>query len=98
MESLERVRSVREAVLMLKPEYRAVIVLRHFMDCSYEDAAEGDTSGDPNGYELTPEQAAAVMADPDIAPPEDTLPAAVASALDDTNSTSSSTDGTVPGP
>ena len=33
-----------------------------------------------------------------IAPPEDTLPAAVASALDNTNSTSSSTDGTVPGP
>jgi serine protease AprX len=67
-------------------------------DTSYEDAAEGDTSGDPNGYELTPEQAAAVLADPNIAPPEDTLPAAVASALDDTNSTSSSTDGTVPGP
>jgi len=67
-------------------------------DTSYEDAAEGDTSGDPNGYELTAEQAEAVMADPDIAPPEDTLPAAVASALGDTNSTSSSTDGTVPGP
>jgi len=67
-------------------------------DTSYEDAAEGDTSGDPNGYELTPEQAEAVMADPDIAPPEDTLPAAVASALGDTNSTSSSTDGTIPGP
>ena len=67
-------------------------------DTSYEDAAEGDTSGDPNGYELTAEQAEAVMADPDIAPPEDTLPAAVASALDNTNSTSSSTDGTVPGP
>jgi hypothetical protein len=67
-------------------------------DSSYEDAAEGDTSGDPNGYELTPEQAAKIMADPDLAPPEDTLPAAVASALDNTNSTSSSTDGTVPGP
>ena len=67
-------------------------------DTSYEDAAEGDTSGDPNGYELTPEQAAEIMADPEIAPPEDTLPAAIASALDNTNSTSSSTDGTVPGP
>lgn len=63
-------------------------------DSSYEDGAEGD-NGDagPNGYELTPEQAAAVMADPEIAPPEDTLPAAVASVLD---TTSSPTDGTVP--
>jgi RNA polymerase sigma-70 factor (ECF subfamily) len=40
MESLERARSVHEAILKLKPEYRAVIVLRHFMDCSYEDAAD----------------------------------------------------------
>ena len=40
VESFERCRSVREAVLALKPEHRAVIVLRHFMDCSYEDAAE----------------------------------------------------------
>jgi len=31
---------------------------------------------------LTPEQAAAIMADPELAPPENTLPAAVASALD----------------
>ena len=35
---------------------------------SYEDAAEGDASGDPSGYELTPEQAAEIMADPEIAP------------------------------
>jgi RNA polymerase sigma-70 factor (ECF subfamily) len=38
--SLESRRSVREAIGTLKPEHRAVIVLRHFMDCSYEDAAE----------------------------------------------------------
>jgi serine protease AprX len=66
-------------------------------DSSYEDAAEGDTGGDSNGYELTPEQAAEVMADPELAPPENTLPAAVASALDDLPA-SSPTDGTVPGP
>lgn len=40
IETLEKVRSVREAVLALRPEYRAVIVLRHFLDCSYDDAAE----------------------------------------------------------
>lgn len=40
MESLERTQSVRAAVLALQPEYRAVIVLRHFLDCSYEEAAE----------------------------------------------------------
>jgi serine protease AprX len=66
-------------------------------DSSYEDAAEGDATGDANGYELTPEQAAEVMADPEIAPSEDTLPAAVASVLDELP-TSSPTDGTVPGP
>jgi serine protease AprX len=63
-------------------------------DTSYEDAAEGDTGGDANGYELTPEQAAEIMADPELAPPESALPAAVASALDPP--TSSSTDGAVP--
>jgi serine protease AprX len=51
-------------------------------DTSYEDAAEGDTSGDSSGYELTPEQAAEIMADPELAPSEETLPAAIASALD----------------
>jgi serine protease AprX len=66
-------------------------------DSSYEDAAEGDTGGDPGGYALTPEQAAAVMADPELAPPEDTLPAAVANALDATTTTTP-TDGTVPLP
>jgi serine protease AprX len=66
-------------------------------DSSYEDAAEGDTGGDPGGYELTPEQAAAVMADPEIAPPENTLPAAVANALE-TPTTPTPTDGTVPLP
>jgi serine protease AprX len=64
-------------------------------DSSYEDAAEGDTGGDPTGYELTPEQAAAIMADPELAPPEDTLPAAVVNALDEPT-TSAPTDGTVP--
>jgi serine protease AprX len=66
-------------------------------DASYEDAAEGDTGGDPGGYALTPEQAAAIMADPELAPPENTLPATVASALD-TTTTPTSTDGTVPLP
>jgi serine protease AprX len=66
-------------------------------DASYEDAAEGDTGGDPGGYALTPEQAAAIMADPELAPPENTLPAAVANALD-TTSTPIPTDGTVPLP
>lgn len=66
-------------------------------DSSYEDAAEGDTGGDPGGYELTPEQAAAVMADPEIAPPENTLPATVANALD-APTTPTPTDGTVPLP
>jgi hypothetical protein len=37
------------------------------------------------------------MADPEIAPPEDTLPAAVANALDATT-TPTPTDGTVPLP
>jgi serine protease AprX len=66
-------------------------------DSSYEDAAEGDTGGDANGYELTPEQAAEIMADPELAPSENTLPAAVASVLDELP-TSSPTDGAVPGP
>jgi serine protease AprX len=63
-------------------------------DSSYEDAAEGDNGGDANGYELTPEQAAEIMADPELAPSEATLPAAIAGALD--QPTSSPTDGTVP--
>jgi serine protease AprX len=49
-------------------------------DSSYEDAAEGDTGGDPNGYELTPEQAAEIMADPELAPDPSALPDGVAPA------------------
>jgi hypothetical protein len=42
-------------------------------DVSHEDAAEGDeNSGD--GYALTPEEAAAIMANPEIAPDPTTLP------------------------
>jgi len=63
-------------------------------DSSYEDAAEGENGGGANGYELTPEQAAEIMADPELAPSEATLPAAIAGALD--QATSSPTDGTVP--
>ncbi len=55
-------------------------------DSSYEDAAEGDANQD-GGYDLTPEQAAQIMADPDIAPSPDDLPADVSAALDDTGST-----------
>jgi hypothetical protein len=55
-------------------------------DTSYEDAAEGDGNQD-GGYDLTPEQAAQIMADPDIAPSPDELPADVSAALDDTGST-----------
>jgi hypothetical protein len=51
-------------------------------DSSYEDAAEGD-GNDQGGYDLTPEQAAEIMADPDIAPSPDELPADVSAALDD---------------
>jgi RNA polymerase sigma-70 factor (ECF subfamily) len=39
-ETFDRNRAVRQAVSALKPEYRAVVVLRHFLDCSYRDAAE----------------------------------------------------------
>jgi serine protease AprX len=46
-------------------------------DSSYEDAAEGDATGDASDYTLTPEDAAAVMADPEIAPDPSTLPADV---------------------
>jgi serine protease AprX len=56
-------------------------------DSAYEDAAEGDDNSD-GGYALTPDEAAAIMADPNIAPSVDDLPADVSSALD-----SSSTDG-----
>src|SRR3954465_6363715 len=55
-------------------------------DSSYEDAAEGDGNQD-GGYELTPDQAAEIMADPDIAPSPEDLPADVSAALDGTGST-----------
>jgi serine protease AprX len=43
-------------------------------DLSYEDAAEGDANN-TDGYDLTAEQLAAIMADPDIAPdPADVPP------------------------
>jgi serine protease AprX len=45
-------------------------------DTSYEDAAEGDANHD-GGYDLTPEEAAALLADPELAPSPDTLPATV---------------------
>ena len=45
-------------------------------DVSYEDAAEGDANS-ADGYGLTPEQAAAIMADPNIAPDPLDLPADV---------------------
>jgi serine protease AprX len=49
-------------------------------DTSYEDAAEGDANHD-GGYELTPEEAEALMADPELAPSPDSLPAAVTEEL-----------------
>jgi serine protease AprX len=52
-------------------------------DLSYEDAAEGDAN-QAGGYELTPEQAAAIMADPNIAPDPAALPPDVQDALDTT--------------
>ena len=39
-EAIDRTRAVQQAVLALKPEHRAVIVLYHFSGCSYQDAAE----------------------------------------------------------
>jgi serine protease AprX len=46
-------------------------------DVSYEDAAEGDANNS-DGYDLTAEQLAAIMADPDIAPDPADVPADVA--------------------
>jgi serine protease AprX len=45
-------------------------------DVSWEDAAEGDAN-DTGGYDLTAEQLAAIMADPNIAPDPGDLPADV---------------------
>jgi serine protease AprX len=43
-------------------------------DTSQEDAAEGDDNGSDTGYALSPEDAAAIMANPDLAPDPSTLP------------------------
>jgi serine protease AprX len=45
-------------------------------DVAYEDAAEGDANNS-GGYDLTAEQLAAIMADPDIAPDPTNVPADV---------------------
>ena len=52
-------------------------------DTSYEDAAEGDANHE-GGYELTPEDAAALLVDPELAPPPDTLPDSVTGAAPST--------------
>ncbi|MEO8216181.1 MAG: RNA polymerase sigma factor [Acidobacteriota bacterium] len=39
-EATERSRMVREAVMSLSPTYREVIVLRHFLSLSYQEAAD----------------------------------------------------------
>jgi serine protease AprX len=49
-------------------------------DTSYEDAAEGDANAN-GGYDLTPEQLAAIMDDPEIAPDPSALPADIQDAL-----------------
>jgi RNA polymerase sigma-70 factor (ECF subfamily) len=33
-------RGIQRALMRIKPEYRTVIVLRHFLDCSYHDMGE----------------------------------------------------------
>ena len=43
---------------------------------TYEDAAEGDAN-EGDGYTLTQDQLDALLADPDLAPPPDTLPDAI---------------------
>ena len=43
-------------------------------DVSWEDAAEGDAN-DTGGYDLTADQLAAIMADPNIAPDPEDVPA-----------------------
>ena len=35
----ETSRLVQEALMRIKPDFRAVLVLRHFVDCSYQDIA-----------------------------------------------------------
>ena len=38
-ESAETSRALFDAIAALKPEHRAVVLLRHFLNCSYRDAA-----------------------------------------------------------
>jgi len=40
LSGLELSRHVQEALMTLSPDYRTVIVLRHFLGCSYQDIAE----------------------------------------------------------
>ena len=40
LDSLQAARHVQAALVTLPEQYRAVIVLRHFLDCSYTDMAE----------------------------------------------------------
>jgi RNA polymerase sigma-70 factor, ECF subfamily len=39
-EAVETNRAVRQAVLSLTPEHRAVVVLRHLLECSYRETSE----------------------------------------------------------
>ena len=64
-------------------------------DVSHEDAAEGDDNGD--GYALTPEEAAAIMANPDIAPDPTTISCddvTITNCTTDTGGTTTDTGGT----
>jgi RNA polymerase sigma-70 factor (ECF subfamily) len=40
VDGLQTSAGIQRALMTIKPEYRAVIVLRHFLDCSYQDMAE----------------------------------------------------------
>jgi RNA polymerase sigma-70 factor, ECF subfamily len=40
LEAAETSRLLHEAIAALKPEYRAVVLLRHFVPCSYRDLAQ----------------------------------------------------------
>jgi hypothetical protein len=66
-------------------------------DSSYEDAAEGDAAADPSAYELTPEQAAEIMADPTTAPDPSDLPDTVAASVADQTADPGTTTSTDPG-
>jgi serine protease AprX len=59
-----------------------------WQDVSHEDAAEGDAAAGSDAYALTPEDAAALESDPNLAVPADSLPPADASLAPDTSGTS----------